>query len=165
MPIDPSTTSGLSIPNECPTALLKNMGTSETFWGIDLPVDLTDIQFRAIEFTIQGLHDTQIAQTLGINRKTLWKWKTNDDDYRQALTIARAQLHAATADRCQNIAQKAAAVLAKFLDDTADNNRLRAAQILLTVASRFKPTPPAQRPPADPQDDHWSEPALEPKVG
>jgi len=111
------------------------------------------------------MRDTQIAQTLSVDRKTLWRWKTHDEDYRQALTSARIYLHGTTADRCQTIAQKAAGVLAKFLDDPADSTRLKAAHILLTVASRFKPLTPRIRPQTDPPEDYYPPPILEPKVG
>src|ERR1700722_18021681 len=147
-----STSSEPTLPDEIPNTPHENMGTSDTFWENMLPLDLSDIQFRAIELTIQGLRDTQIAQTLGINRKTLWQWKTQHDDYCQALTIARTQLLATTGDRCQNIAQKATAVLASFLEEHNEpNNRIRSAQILLSAACRFKPAP-EKRQPAPPED-------------
>jgi len=111
------------------------------------------------------MRDTQIAQTLSVDRKTLWRWKTHDEDYRQALTSARIYLHGTTADRCQTIAQKAAGVLAKFLDDTDDKIRLKAAHILMTAASRFKPVTPTIRPQANASEDYYPPPILEPKVG
>ncbi len=123
-PIDPPNTIG------DPQGDIAVHGTSEELWET-LPLNVTDIQFRAIELIIQGLKDTQIAHALGISRKTLWQWKTHDDDYRKALTEARAALHGSTGDRCQTIAQKATTVLAEFLnEDVEDINRLRAAQIL-----------------------------------
>jgi len=163
--LDPHTPTELSIPDEGPADLLENPGTSETIWDIELPLNLTDIQFRAIELTIQGMRDTQIAQTLSVDRKTLWRWKTHDEDYQQALTSARIYLHGTTADRCQTIAQKAAGVLAKFLDDTDDKIRLKAAHILMTAASRFKPVTPRIRPQPEAPVDDWPAPILEPKVG
>jgi hypothetical protein len=48
------------------------VGPSETQWDLDSFYGLTDIQVRAIELTVQGHPDTQIAQVLSINRKTLW---------------------------------------------------------------------------------------------
>lgn len=44
--------------------------------------NLDEVQFRAIELTVQGLGDVQIAEMLSINRRTLWRWKTLDEDYR-----------------------------------------------------------------------------------
>ena len=155
----------LSIPDQDPAGPPEYLGTSGAIWDIQLPLNLTDIQFRAIELTIQGHRDTQIAHALSINRKTLWRWKNLDDDYRQALTSARIFLHATTADRCQTIAQKATAVLAGFLDDSDDKNRLRAAHVLLSVASRFKPVTPIIHPKASAPREDFPEPVLEEKMG
>ncbi len=161
-PIDPPNI------NRDPQADDANSGTFERIWET-LPLNVTDIQFRAIELLIQGFKDTQIAQALGISRKTLWNWKSKDDDYRQALTEARATLHGSTGDRCQTFAQKATAVLAEFLhEDVEANNRLRAAQILLTAASRFKPVPEKRQPtPTQKEIDNYyfPPPDLGPKVG
>ncbi|HEY1921775.1 MAG TPA: helix-turn-helix domain-containing protein [Tepidisphaeraceae bacterium] len=136
-------------------------------WG-NLPLGITDIQFRAIELAIQGHRDTQIAQMLGLDRKTIWNWKTHDENYRDALTRARTHLHSTTVDRCQNIAQQATLVLADFLsEDNVPNIRLRAAQILLSTASRIKPekvklpSPPQQQQ----EEDDFPPPFLPPKVG
>jgi len=68
-------------------------------------VDLDEIRFRAIELTIQGLSDTQIAERLMINRRTLWRWKTHDEDYRWALAEARTQAYSTVAD-CSGTNQK-----------------------------------------------------------
>ena len=145
---------------------IESFGPFETIWDIERHLNLSDCQMRAIDLTIQGMRDTQIAQTLSINRKTLWRWKTDNEDYRQTLILARMHLHSTTADRCQTIAQKAVAVLGKFLDDTVDNNRLRAAQILLNVASRFKPLSLKSNSHSEsPPRPLRPEPDLEPKVG
>jgi DNA-binding CsgD family transcriptional regulator len=156
------------ISDEDPQANHENHGTFEQIWD-SLPLNVTDIQFRAIDLTIQGMRDTQIAQTLGLNRKTLWQWKTHDEDYRQALTLARINLQSTTSDRCQTIAQKATTVLANFLnEDVEDKNRLRAAQILLNIASRFKPVPEKRQPTPTQKEIanyYFPPPDLGPKVG
>jgi hypothetical protein len=84
-----------------------------------------------------------------------------NDDYRQTLILARGQLYASAADRCQNLLFGATAVLAKFLEGSSDKNRIRSAQILLQAAGRFRPLP---APKTDPTSD-WPEPVLGPKVG
>jgi hypothetical protein len=137
----------------------------QTYSDISAPQNLSDIQLRAIELIIQGHTDTQTARILSINPKTLWRWKNLDEDYRQALAEARHQFHATVTDRYENIVFKATAILLKFLDDPADSSRMKAAPILLNIASRYKPAPLAKRPPANPPEDHWPEPVLEPKVG
>jgi transposase-like protein len=137
----------------------------QTYSDMDPAQNLSDTQQRAIELIIQGHSDTQTARILSINPKTLWRWKNLDEDYRHALTEARHQLHATVTDRYENIVFKATAILLEFLDDSTDSSRMKAAQILLNIASRYKPAPLTKRSPANPLQDHWPEPVLEPKVG
>jgi hypothetical protein len=112
---------------------------------------LTDQQRRAIDFTIQGMDDTQIAHILGINRSTLWRWKTHDPDYRIALTNARDQIRSIAVDRYQNLLLRSTDVLGQFLDDPRENNRFRAAHILLTMVGHFKPLPDSPTPLLEPK--------------
>ena len=92
---------------EDPSPLPPEMGHSEIACDIDSNIgsnyELSDIQYRAIELTIQGLSDVQIAKMLSIARRTLWRWKTYDDEYRLALSEARSQIHAAVADRYRTL--------------------------------------------------------------
>ena len=126
------------------------MGHSGADWGNYQTNDLDDLQFRAINLTIQGLGDVQVAKMLSIDRKTLWRWKTYDEDYRLALAEARSQIHAAVADRYRTLLMRATGVMAKFLDDTAENNRFRASYALLMMVGSFKPLPsPAPLPNQD----------------
>lgn len=150
--------------DKCPKNDSAELGHFGAEWDIEQECNLTEVQLRAIELTVQGYGDTQIAEMLAIDRKTLWRWKTLGDEYRQVLASARSQVHAAAADRCQNLLFRATAVLARFLDDPAEKNRMRAAQILLQTAGRFRPDP-QKRAPLAPASDPWPEPVLPPKVG
>ena len=143
-----------------PTPPIENVWDSVGKCEIGPASNLSDIQLRAIELTIQGHSDSQTARILSINRRTIWHWKTHNQDYRQTLAEARTHVHDCATDRCQNIAFKATAVLTEILDDPTITNRMRAAQILLNLAARLKPTLPAPRSP-DPSDN-WPEPALDP---
>jgi len=151
-------------------------GEIGTLGDIDPNYRLSNCQCRAIELALDGLRWSQIAKTLGLNRKTLWRWKTQDPDFQQALAEARADRYGFAAERCQTFAGRAAAVLARYLDDSDDKLRLRAAQLLLQAASRFKtpalrpaypdyPSPPILTPPPTPPEPLVPEPELEPKVG
>ena len=142
------------------------MGHSGTFRDICEDTNLTEVQLRAIELAIQGLNDSQIAETLSINRKTVWRWKTFDENYREVLVECRAQAHAYATDRYQVLLIRATSVLAEFLGDTHDNNRFRAAQVLLNMAGCFRPqTKFVASTTSNPNDDPWPEPMLPPKVG
>jgi hypothetical protein len=129
----------------------------------DESLDLSKLQLRAIGFTVQGLPDTQIADILSINRRTLWDWKTNNEDYRLALASARSQFHDSVIDCSQNLFFRSTTVLAKILEDADVKNRLRAAQILIQNASRMKP-PPEKIPTPSPEEDDWPEPNLDPEI-
>jgi hypothetical protein len=145
------------------TPLPPEMGPSENDWDLYRSYDLTDIQFRAIELTIEGYSDVHIADMLSINRRTLWKWKTLNEDYRLALADARVQVHATVADRYRRLLLRATSVMAKFLEDPAENNRFRASYALLMMAGCFKPLPPML--PAQGQTLTFPPPELPPKVG
>ena len=150
-------------PSEAPP-LPPQMGHSGADWDFYPAYNLTDVQFRAIELTVQGLGDVQIAQMLSIDRKTLWRWKTFDEDYRRALSDARIQVHSAVADRYRTLLLRATSVMAKFLEDQAENNRFRASYALLMMAGCFKPLP--LMPLAQSESlENWPPPELPPKVG
>jgi hypothetical protein len=156
----------------------SKLAQNGTFGDIDPNYNLSNAQCRAIELALDGLRWSHIARSLGLSRKTLWRWKTQHTDFQLALADARADRYDFAIERCQNLASRAAFVLGKFLDDSADDkNRMRAAQLLLQAAARFQPAP-TRRPlpdyPTDPlltplppsPDPHSDpEPDLEPKVG
>jgi hypothetical protein len=148
------------------------MGHSGDDWDFSEISELTERQLRSIELTMLGLTDVQIARRLQINRKTLWRWKTLDPDYRRILANARVQLHASATDRYQKLLNRATAILARFLKDSDDNRRLPAAMAVLNMAGAFKPLPLTYFPSSDPQpralpapDERIPEPTLPPKVG
>jgi Helix-turn-helix of insertion element transposase len=154
------------------------VGHSGDDWDFSEISELTERQLRAIELCLQGFTDVQIAQRLSINRKTLWRWKTLDDDYRRVLANARTQAYAAITDRYQQLLPRAMAVLAKFLEDPADDRAFAAALAILNMAGAFRPLPhthfpttpppglPALPPPEPPNSPlRLPEPELDPKVG
>jgi hypothetical protein len=120
---------------------------SGEIWGIlrkRTNLHLSPLQFEAIELATRGTNETRIAQILGIDRKTLWNWKTYNDDYRAALAEASATIHANVINNYQAALMKATDVLAEYLDDSVHDTRIRVAQILLRAAAALKP--PARRP-------------------
>jgi Homeodomain-like domain-containing protein len=147
------------------------LGHSGDDWDFSEISELTERQLRSIELTMQGHSDSQIAQRLQINRKTLWRWKTLDPDYRRIMSNARIQLYSAATDRYQVLLARATSILAKFLEDPSDQRSFPAALAVLNMAGCFKPLPPRYFPetpappalPAPPPND--PEPDLEPKVG
>ena len=114
---------------------------------------------QAIDLTIQGFNDLEIADILSINRKTLWRWKTDDAEYSRALTDTRREIHASIADRYRSLLMRATEVMA-VLEDDADNNRFppRAAD-----DGRRLQAPPS--PPRRPIEDFFPPQMLPPKMG
>ncbi|HEX4054602.1 MAG TPA: hypothetical protein VHX86_10090 [Tepidisphaeraceae bacterium] len=140
MSIDPRQLPSQEDLNDVPLHPSLQVGHFGANWGIDPAYyDLDEIQIRAIELTLQGTRDGKIAEMLSIDRKTLWRWKTRDKDYGRALDDARTQLYSAIADRYRTLVLRATGVMAKFLEDSIDNNRFRAAYALLMMAGAFKP--------------------------
>ena len=119
-----------------------DLGHPETRWDFTDIDPLSEIQLQAIELTMQGHTDVSIAQTLGINRRTLWRWKNLDDDYRRVLNNARIQLYATAADRYQMLLTRATGVMSQTLQDSAEEIRFRAAVAILNMAGSFRPLPP-----------------------
>ncbi len=120
------------------------MGHSGTFEDESQYFTLTDQQFRAIELTVRGDSDTSIAKELDIDRKTLWRWRTFNDQYRTVLSNARIERRSTTIDRYQVILDKATVILAQSLNHPNDQIRLRAANAIINMAGCFQPLNPTQ---------------------
>jgi DNA-binding CsgD family transcriptional regulator len=149
-----------------------DLGHSETQRDFSDIEPLSERQLQAVELTMQGHTDLQIAQTLGINRRTLWRWKNLDDDYRRILNNARIQQYASAADRYQTLLSRATGILSQCLQDSADENRFRAATLVLSMAGCFRPLPPKfflpnDKAPAERRQvpKRWPEPKLPYKCG
>jgi DNA-binding CsgD family transcriptional regulator len=144
-----------------------DMGHSESERDFSDIEPLSERQLQAVELTMQGHTDVQIAQTLGINRRTLWRWKNLDDDYRRVLNNARIQMYASAADRYQTLLSRATGILSQCLQDSADENRFRAATLVLSMAGCFRPLPPKFFPTKDKTVEEyqpWPLPLLPGKV-
>lgn len=134
---------------------------------------LSCTQLRAIELTVQGYSDSHIAEKLGINRRTVWRWKNFDDCYRRALDNVRMQTHATVIDRYATLLVRSTNIFAKMLQDPAEEKQFRAAQTLICMAGCFRPIatrlqnhpPPQPQRPDNDEPEPEPEPQLEPKVG
>ena len=141
-------------------------GHSRAFSGADLPDfdpgdSLSNAQVRAIQLALDGHRWGRIAQLLHIDPKTLWRWRNENPDFQSTLTDARTQRIESADQRAQWIAERATETLDEILHNSADNHRLRAAQIALQHSVRIRPKPTTH----NPDDEYWPEPELPPKVG
>jgi hypothetical protein len=139
-------------------------GENRAFSDIDPSYALSNPQCRAIELALDGKRWSQIARTLSVDPKTLWRWKTHDAMFIAALESAREDRRGFAVERCQTFATRATDVLGEALTDSSLPNRLRAAQILLNAAAKFN-AQESRRAAANNNDDYWPEPQLGPKVG
>lgn len=130
---NPSSNSNAACDNAPTEDVSLNDIVNPNDWGLD------EIQVYAISMTVSGMNDSQVARELGIERRTIWRWKTANPDYRAALHDARQQKYSTIGDRFNNIAREATDVLTAMLRDASAFNRYRAAQALLQMAGRFKP--------------------------
>jgi DNA-binding CsgD family transcriptional regulator len=78
--------------------------------------NLSDKQLQAIELTIQGYPDIRIADMLEIDRRTLWHWKTQNEDYRKLLFQSRDYVHTRVSDRYHDLLTQAWSVIEESLD-------------------------------------------------
>lgn len=140
-----------------PAQMLQNVTKCDTFSGAgggtggDPPLiggpglpnpDLSPEQLRAIDLLLLGKTDASVAQSLSLARMTVWRWKTQDVDFRAELARRREGLWATTEDRYRRLFFRASRVLTKQLDGQDEANAFRAAQALLRMASRLVPPPP-----------------------
>jgi hypothetical protein len=150
-------------PDPIPETHPRDLGSSEIFYDIEPDFDITDIQTRAIELTILGHNDSQVAQLLRINRRTLWTWKTQNPNYQRALSSARIQAHAGIIDRYRHLLLRASEILAQLLEDPSEEKRQRAALALLNMVGSFRPPQPIQS--NSRAQDYFPPPILPPQVG
>ena len=65
----------------------------------NVPDRLDDKQERALQMIILGEQDIEIAATLGINRKTIYRWRKYDVQFMRALDERQALMREMAATR------------------------------------------------------------------
>lgn len=123
---------------------------------------LSNEQIAAIQLALQGHSWGEIAQAVGVDPKTLWRWRTQNVYFQEALANSRALRLQISDDRAQSFADHAADLLSRIMEESDEKHRIRAAQILLNYSLRLRPKPAA---PSTKQDDDWPEPQLPYQVG
>jgi hypothetical protein len=126
----------------------------------DYLANLSPAQKEAIEMSVQGFKDTHIARHLRLTPRTLYRWKTDDPENRDALDQARWEAHSSIADRYRSLLSRATGIFRSCLDAADKDVQFRAAYALLTMSANFKPMPGP-----DPDDDgplhpRWSRPKM-----
>jgi AcrR family transcriptional regulator len=118
--------------------------------------DLSTKQRTAVELLLRGLGDAQIAAQLGIDRGTVYRWRTRHDAFIDELERQRQVLWQQATQRLQAMFQPALDILQNQLTGDDPRLALRAAALLLRFATPARlarltrePTAPSAPPPGD----------------
>jgi hypothetical protein len=100
-----------------------------------LPDDpLSDRQRAALELMLGGATDVAIAAAVGVSVRTLYRWRMQDDRFRNRLDRRRLELYDCTLDRFRSLLSGATEVLEKHLRERYAPTALRAARTVLVLA-------------------------------
>ena len=104
--------------------------------------ELTPKQLAAIDLLLRGYSDAQAAEQLGVDRGTIYRWRTNDDEFIDMLDNQRRLAWQRSAQRLQSLYQPALDILEKQTD-----RRRRAAGAASGGVAAARRHPRAPRPP------------------
>ena len=92
-------------------------------------------QLKAVALLLRGMKDGQVADAVGVSRRTIVRWRMEDPDFIAELRCRRRQLCEGSADRLRELLDPSIDVLTQFLRDRYDMHRFRAATAILRLAS------------------------------
>jgi hypothetical protein len=81
------------------------------------PKPLTPEQDMAIELLLQGQTDQAVADAIGRDRTTLWKWRTRVPSFMATLEARRQEVFGTAANRLRSLLDKAIDNIAKDIED------------------------------------------------
>jgi transposase-like protein len=102
---------------------------------------LNEKQRAAMQLLLMGKKLSTIARTLGIDAKTLYRWR-QDELFQEELDRRRRELWSAATDRLRALVHPAIDVLEQELAARYDRTRYRAANAVLRHANLRKCVPP-----------------------
>src|SRR2546421_4920314 len=115
---------GESVPQNAPLCpVLKN--------------SLNEKQLAAIEMLVVGRSLTTIAKQIEVDRKTLYRWR-KDDQFLEVLNARRREVWGDVVGRLRDLTQPSLEVIAEHLEDRYDRARFRAASLILRLAHLHK---------------------------
>ena len=106
---------------------------------------LTQQQQTALELLLRGLTDAQVAAQLGVDRGTVFRWRKSDL-FAQQLDHHRRTLMEQSTARLQTLLDPALDILEKQLAGDDPKTQLRAAAILVRLATPARLRPIRSRP-------------------
>jgi transposase-like protein len=99
----------------------------------DLPDSLNDKQERALQMIILGDQDIEIAAALGINRKTIYRWRKYDVQFMRALDERQAIMREMAQNGLLELTEGALEAVRAALKDKDNRVRLQAARLVLDL--------------------------------
>jgi hypothetical protein len=88
----------------------------------------------AIDLLLQGQSDAAVAEALGVDRKTVYRWRMRDPIFRAELELRREAIFAMHGDRMRNLLTNALDTLEKQVRDVDAPTSNRAARVLLSLS-------------------------------
>lgn len=101
---------------------------------------LTPLQLQALNLLLTGQTCTAIARRLSIGRRTLYNWRHHHSGFRAAFDAAATAILRRTATRAAALAPVALQTLEHQLRDPWQETSRRAAQTLLALSARARPS-------------------------
>ena len=98
---------------------------------------MTDKQFAAVDLLAMGKSLGFVAESLQIDRKTLYHWR-QDEDFQQALSERRRELWSSATDRLRGMLDASLDVIEQQLHERYEPTRFRAAATCLRLAGMQK---------------------------
>ena len=92
--------------------------------------ELTPEQQHAIDLLVLGKSDQEVADSIGVHRVTVTKWRNYDACFQAALNVRRRDVFSTSADRLRSLVPVAVEVLAAELNNPENGNR---GQLALSV--------------------------------
>ena len=117
--------------------------------------ELTQQQQAALELLLQGMTDAQVGAQIGVDRTTIFRWRKSELFGTELDHHRRALMEQSTA-RLQTLLDPALDILEKQLAGDDPKTQLRAAAILVRLATpaRIRPVAsPTKKSPADSFDE------------
>ena len=98
-------------------------------------------QRTAVELLLRGAGDADVGQQLGVDRGTVFRWRTQHAAFRAELERQRELAFQESVDRLRSMVQPALDIIERQMGDASDPRAaLRAAAILLRFAAPRRPT-------------------------
>jgi len=98
----------------------------------DTLLQVSEQQERAIELILAGQRDGAVAESIGVHRTTVTRWRNSHPGFIAALNSCRQENFKAASERLQSLSSKAIEALERALsrDDVRLSDALRAIELL-----------------------------------